>query len=131
MIKYTQVLVIGIVLSFAPAVGWAKREHHIQGSTMGTTYSVKVVTGDDEGISGVKEKIDRRLEEINRSMSTYQKDSEISRFNRLAKVGQKFKISKDFFQVMRAGQIIYRLSDGVSDPGAGRKRSPRIVRSKP
>jgi len=115
MIRYTQVLVIGIALSFAPAICEAKREHHIQGRTMGTTYSVKVVTGDDEGISGVKEKIDRRLKEINRSMSTYQIDSEISRFNRFKEVGQKFEISNDFFQVMRAGLKIHRLSDGAWD----------------
>jgi len=93
----------------------AKREHHIQGRTMGTTYNVKVVTGYFQSIAGVKEKIDKRLKEINRSMSTYQKDSEISRFNRFKEVGQKFKISNDFFQVMRAGQRIHRLSDGAWD----------------
>jgi thiamine biosynthesis lipoprotein len=48
-------------------------------------------------------------------MSTYQEDSEISRFNRFHKVGLKFKISNDFFQVMRAGQMIYRLSGGAWD----------------
>jgi thiamine biosynthesis lipoprotein len=115
MIKYAQVLVIGIALSFAPAISEAKQEHVIQGRTMGTTYTVKVVTGYFQSISGVKEKIDNRLEEINRSMSTYQKDSEISRFNRFNKVGLKFKISNDFFQVMKAGQKIYRLSGGAWD----------------
>ena len=100
---------------FAVTACEAKREHVIQGRTMGTTYNVKVVTGYFQSISGLKEKIDKRLEEINRSMSTYQKDSEISRFNRFKKVGQKFKISNDFFQVMRAGQQIHQLSDGAWD----------------
>jgi hypothetical protein len=58
MIKYTQVLVIVITLTIAPAISEAKQEHVIRGRTMGTTYSVKVVTGNIEGISGVKEKID-------------------------------------------------------------------------
>jgi len=115
MIKYAKVLVIGIALSFAPAISEAKQEHVIQGRTMGTTYTVKVVTGYFQSISGVKEKIGSRLEDINRSMSTYQKDSEISRFNRFNKVGLKFKISNDFFQVMKAGQKIYRLSGGAWD----------------
>jgi thiamine biosynthesis lipoprotein len=116
MIKYTQVLVIAIALLFATAAaGEAKKEHLIRGRTMGTTYSVKVVTENSGGIKGVKEKIDRRLEEINRSMSTYQKDSEISRFNRFNKAGQKFQISDDFFQVMRAGQNIHRLTGGAWD----------------
>jgi thiamine biosynthesis lipoprotein len=48
-------------------------------------------------------------------MSTYRKDSEISRFNRFKETGQKFKISADFFQVMTAGQTIYRLSEGAWD----------------
>ena len=110
-------LTLTILLSFAyaAAVCEAKQEHVIQGRTMGTTYTVKVVTGYFQSISGVKEKIDNRLEEINRSMSTYQKDSEISRFNRFNKVGLKFKISNDFFQVMKAGQKIYRLSGGAWD----------------
>ena len=97
------------------AICEAKREHVIQGRTMGTTYQVKVVAGDFLDLEGVKGKIDKRLDEINRSMSTYQKDSEISRFNRFKDVGQKFKISNDFFQVMKAGQKIHRLSNGAWD----------------
>jgi len=104
-----------LIIIFAAADCEAKKEHVIRGRTMGTTYSVKVVTEDAGSIAGVKEKIDRRLGEINRSMSTYQKDSEISRFNRFNQVGLKFKISNDFFQVMRAGQKIHRLSGGAWD----------------
>ena len=62
---------------------------------MGTTYHIRIVTGFFQGISGLKEKIDRRLVEINTAMSTYQKDSEISRFNELDQTGTKFKISDD------------------------------------
>ncbi|MGB5746944.1 MAG: FAD:protein FMN transferase [Desulfobacterales bacterium] len=115
MFKFYFALTIIFGFIFAAADGEAKQEHVIRGRTMGTTYSVKVVTADDEGISGVKGKIDKRLKEINRSMSTYQKDSEISRFNRFKEVGQKFKISNDFFRVMRAGQKIHRLSNGAWD----------------
>jgi len=115
MIKYTQLLFVGIVLTFVPAVCAAKREHLIEGRTMGTTYHITVITGYFQGIAGLKAKIDARLDEINRSMSTYQKDSEISRFNRFMKVGHKFKISDDFFRVMKAGRTIYRLSDGAWD----------------
>jgi thiamine biosynthesis lipoprotein len=48
-------------------------------------------------------------------MSTYQKDSEISRFNKFNQVGRKFKISEDFYRVMKTAQAIYRLSDGAWD----------------
>jgi thiamine biosynthesis lipoprotein len=115
MIKYIHLFIIGIVLTFVAAVCDAKREHFIEGGTMGTTYHITVVTGSFQSVAGLKEKIDFRLKEINHSMSTYQKDSEISRFNRFSVAGQKFKISSDFFQVMEAGQTIYRLSDGAWD----------------
>jgi len=115
MIKYVQISLIGIAISFAPAICDAQREHLIEGLTMGTTYHITVVTGYFQGVSGLQEKIDARLEEINRSMSTYLKDSEISRFNRFKEVGRKFKISDDFLRVMKAGRTIYRLSDGAWD----------------
>ena len=103
-----------IIISAATAC-WAKQEHVIRGRTMGTTYLVKVVAAGFLDPEGLKEKIDKRLDEINRSMSTYRKDSEISRFNRFNRVGEKFKISNDFFQVMRIGQKIHRLSNGAWD----------------
>jgi len=115
MFKHTQLLIVGIILTFLPAVCAAKREHLIEGRTMGTTYHITVVTGYFQGISGLKAKIDARLEEINRSMSTYRKDSEISRFNRFKQAGRKFKVSDDFYQVMQAGRNIYNLSDGAWD----------------
>ena len=82
---------------------------------MGTTYHIKIVTGYFQGISGLKEKIEKRLVEINNGMSTYQKDSEISRFNEFHQSGRKFKISDDFYRVMKTAKTIYRLSDGAWD----------------
>ena len=82
---------------------------------MGTTYHIKVVTGYLHGVSGLKEKIEKRLFEINAAMSTYQKDSEISRFNELNQIGRKFQISQDFYRVMTTAQTIYRISDGAWD----------------
>ena len=82
---------------------------------MGTTYHIRVVTGFLQGVSGLKEKIESRLVEINAAMSTYQKDSEISRFNEINQTGSKFEISDDFYRVMKTAQTIYRLSDGAWD----------------
>jgi thiamine biosynthesis lipoprotein len=82
---------------------------------MGTTYHIKIVTGFFQGVSGLKEKIEKRLVEINAAMSTYQKDSEISRFNEFNQSGRQFKISKDFYRVMKTAQAVYQLSDGAWD----------------
>ncbi len=93
----------------------SKREHLIAGRTMGTTYQVKVVTGNLGSVKGLKEKVDQRLDEINRSMSPYLPESEISRFNRFQETGIEFPVSVDFHQVMRAAMRMHALSDGAWD----------------
>ena len=50
-------ITIAIALIFLSSpICEAKQEHVIRGRTMGTTYSVKVVTGDLVSIEGVKAK---------------------------------------------------------------------------
>jgi thiamine biosynthesis lipoprotein len=89
------------------------RERRIEGRTMGTTYHVTVVA---RGTApGLQEKIDRRLEEIDRSLSTYREDSEISRFNRLRQVGEEFRVSGDFLRVMQTAARVFTLSGGAWD----------------
>jgi thiamine biosynthesis lipoprotein len=92
-----------------------KKETLISGETMGTTYHIKVVTGIFDNISNLKDKIDQRLEQINQSMSSWIKDSEISRFNDLKKVGEKIEVSDDFVQVMIVAEDLYRLTAGAWD----------------
>jgi thiamine biosynthesis lipoprotein len=107
--------IVVLILVLLPISCEGKKEHLIEGRTMGTTYRVKVVTGRFQGIFGLKDKIEKRLDEINQSMSTYLKDSEISRFNSWDRIDQKFKISDDFYQVMRVAQKLYHLSEGALD----------------
>src|SRR5210317_1842462 len=99
--RLAKVFIIAAALCFLSSVCEGNREHRIQGRTMGTTYHIKVVTGYLQGVSGLKEKIEKRLVEINAAMSTYQKDSEISRFNEINQTGSKFEISDDFYRVMK------------------------------
>ena len=114
MKKYHHFIVVIIILFITAGVD-AQTEHLIEGRTMGTTYHIKVVMDGAEGISGLKGKIDRRLEEINQVFSTYITDSEISRFNGSKTAGQKFPVSSDFIKVMKVGRKIYRLSKGAWD----------------
>lgn len=82
---------------------------------MGTFYHVKVVTGRLGSVKGLKEKIELRLDEINRSMSAYLPESEISRFNRFQETGVEFPVSTDFFRVMQAAARVHALSEGAWD----------------
>ncbi len=115
MKRYHKIIIVFSILFALTGDCEAQKEHLIQGRTMGTTYHITVVSGDFKGVGGLKEKIDARLQDINRVFSTYFEDSEISRFNALNKVGEKFRISDDFIQVMKAGRKIHELSEGAWD----------------
>ena len=115
MAKSIQILLLVIALAMLPAIGSAKQELLIQGRTMGTTYRVKIVAANNQGIQALKDRIDNRLKEINHAMSTYQKDSEISQFNNLKQAGQPFKISLDFLNVMSTARLVFELSEGAWD----------------
>jgi len=80
---------------------------------MGTRYHVTVVGR--VGVAGLQTKIDRRLEEVNASLSTYRPESEINRFSRLARVGEPFPASRDFLAVMRTAARVHALSGGAWD----------------
>lgn len=110
-LKLSIFLFIGIL---AAGCG-GKDETLISGKTMGTTYHVKVVTGAFQGISDLREQIEKTLEAINQSMSTYRKDSEISQFNTLISTEEKFQVSKDFSEVMRVAEKLHQLTNGAWD----------------
>jgi thiamine biosynthesis lipoprotein len=74
-----------------------------------------VVTENLDNLAGLKDAIDQRLGHINQSMSTWIKDSEISRFNNMKIAGQKIEISNDFLHVMIVAKELYRMTAGAWD----------------
>ena len=91
-----------------------------QGKTKGSTYSVKIAGAnpDETRFAELRREVEDRLREINRQMSHYQPDSELSRFNRApAKV--PFKISAEFARVVRFSLELHRRSHGAFDPTLG------------
>jgi thiamine biosynthesis lipoprotein len=92
-----------------------KKEVAFSGRTMGTTYHIKVVKGIFTHTTNLQKIIDARLDQINKSMSTFIKDSEISRFNSDHHAGEKFMISDDFYNVMIVAKKIYEETGGAWD----------------
>jgi thiamine biosynthesis lipoprotein len=107
------IFLIFFVLLFAGC--GLKKEVEFSGKTMGTTYHIKAVAGLFTNTKDLKNQIDRRLDEINESMSTFRKDSEISLFNAYQTVGEKFRISDDFYNVMTVAKTIYEETGGAWD----------------
>jgi len=93
----------------------------ITGSTMGTTYSVKIVAGGnspDINPDALKKKIDSVLVEVNNQMSTYIPESEISRFNQYTG-SEWFNISNDFAFVLDESIRLGKLTGGSLDITVG------------
>lgn len=89
--------------------------NNLSGETMGTSYhiSYQLPKGADE--VAIQAAIDERLQQINDSMSTYQSDATISKFNRLAK-DIPITIDADFSHVLAISRQVYELSGGAFDP---------------
>jgi len=91
---------------------------HLKGRTMGTTYNIKFVAPADYQTKELHQSIDKKLKQVNMSMSTYIPKSEISILNR-TKANKKVKISKEFNYVLSHALALAKLSDGVFDPTIG------------
>ena len=89
--------------------------NNLSGETMGTSYhiSYQLPKGADE--AAIQAAIDKRLQDINDSMSTYQADSTISKFNQLGK-DEPITIDADFSHVLATSRQVYQLSGGTFDP---------------
>jgi thiamine biosynthesis lipoprotein len=91
----------------------------LAGETMGTTWHVTVVPDTNSpDAATLQQGIEAVLEEINKSMSNYRGDSEISRFNKL-ETDEWFSISSDFYSVLSTAMAIGWQSDGAYDVTVG------------
>lgn len=103
------------VLAFAAlAAGCGGGYQAVDGQTMGTTYRILARCPDslDAG------RIDAVLASVNASMSNWDKDSEISRFN-ASPVGPWSTLSPPLAEVMRAALTLSAMSDGAFDVSVG------------
>jgi thiamine biosynthesis lipoprotein len=93
------------------------------GPTMGTRYSVSLAPGTEptnwpSNLQEVQQQVDERLAKIDRLMSTYDSESELSRFNRLNN-NDWFAVSEETAQVVAAALEIAERTSGAFDPTIG------------
>ncbi len=108
-------LFLAALIITACVIGCGPKEMRISGETMGTVYHIKIVHSKPVSVVELQRKIDRRLEEINQSMSTYRKDSEISRFNAINDTNTIFPISADFSRVLGTAARLHLETGGAWD----------------
>lgn len=88
------------------------------GETMGTSWSVRVVTPPGLDAAPLHAALTAELEAVIAAMSQWELASEISRFNR-APAGSWHRLSPAFFHVLHAGLALAQATDGAFDPTAG------------
>ena len=93
------------------------------GQTMGTFYKVRLAAQAPSSqwppdTSAVRQQVRSRLAEINRLMSTYDSQSELSRFNASDSEGW-FPVASETARVVAFALEIAELSDGAFDPTVG------------
>nr|WP_026037106.1 FAD:protein FMN transferase [Psychrobacter sp. PAMC 21119] len=89
--------------------------NYLSGETMGTSYHISYQLPDDADEAAIQAAIDKRLQQINDSMSTYQSDSTISKFNQLGR-DIPIIIDADFSRVLNVSRVVYEQSGGAFDP---------------
>lgn len=100
--------------------GCGPEQVNLDGKTMGTSYSVRYVTGDDTpSAAKIQAEIDKRLELVNDQMSTYRPGSELSRFNASRAVDKPFPVSAATTEVVLEALHINRVTDGALDVTVG------------
>jgi thiamine biosynthesis lipoprotein len=113
-------LLLAMVLALAFA-GCGPREHvlTLAGATMGTSWSVQLPHPPaDLDQAALYQDITGVLAEVNQRMSTYQADSELSRFN-AAQTTDWFPVSRELVRLVDTALAVSTLADGAFDITVG------------
>lgn len=87
----------------------------LDGETMGSYYAIVVDGASEDDAEEIQAKIQAILIDINRQMSTWDTESEISKFNQ-SNGFDWFSVSPGFFQVVQESIRLHKLTNGVFDP---------------
>ncbi|MEE9368811.1 MAG: FAD:protein FMN transferase [Pontiella sp.] len=114
-------MIVGLALIVFLGVGGILRSGTIEnpahwGETMGTSYSVRIVGKiKQRELKMLHARIETRLTEINRQVSTWDPKSEIARFNKQESTDPVL-CSESFATVVRQALELSRATDGAFDP---------------
>lgn len=99
--------------------GFAAEAFLLRGAAQGTTYHIKFLA-EDGTVDRAKlhAEVEQILAEVDRQMSTYRPDSEVSQFNR-APADEWFAVSPAVVEVVAAAQDISQKTDGAMDVTVG------------
>ena len=106
------VVVVAVLAGCAPS----PELYIFQGRKMGTSYQVKVAAQNlsDQRVFELRVAIDTAFDDVDRKMSTYRPESELSRFNELNS-DDPFPVSAETLEVFRHARAISAATGGAFD----------------
>ena len=113
--KYSFTVLLGFIFILFITTGCQKETstQALTGEALGTTYQILYFHPEELNI---RTSVDSVFEVINKSMSTYREDSDISRIN---KGDTTITVDQNFKEVFLYSEKIYLESDGYFDPTVG------------
>lgn len=99
----------------------SKTEVKLQGSTMGTTYHISLWSNEKITLDAdqIQQGVAKVLQQVNREMSTYIPDSELSIINSKLTANEKFKLSENLAKVLLESKRLNALTEGALDVTVG------------
>jgi thiamine biosynthesis lipoprotein len=110
--------VLPLLLAFVTFTAFGTDVRRFEGETMGTTWSVNAVLPEGAHDAVIEHGIQAEVDRVVAQMSTYEADSDLSRFNR-APPGTWQTLPPEFFTVLRYALSLAKDSGGAYDPTVG------------
>ncbi len=109
------IFILGLVL-VACDIDKPDQARTLSGFTMGTSYTITIVSNQAEPIAASL--INSTLEDIENTMSTYRPDSELMRLNR-SPIETWIEVSEPLFEILKLSEELSELSQGAFDITVG------------
>ena len=114
MKRFWSISFVSIMLSFLFSCGNERQAPKIlQGNAFGTTYGIQYFS---DTTFDIKKGVDSVIYAVNRSVSTYMPESDISKINR---GDSTVKVDAIFKEVFRISEMVHTNSNGYFDPTVG------------
>ncbi|MBX3448766.1 MAG: FAD:protein FMN transferase [Planctomycetaceae bacterium] len=104
---------------FARAEPRALGRYRFSEPHLGTLVQITVYAPDETVAKGIVGKAFRRISDLNKVLSDYDRDSELSRLVATIQPGQPAAVSDDFFRVLDASLKLAQRTNGAFDPTLG------------
>ncbi len=112
-----RVIILSILMLGLLACSPTSQIQSLSGESMGSTWSLRY-EGADPSVQAIRKAVEARLDIVDRQMSTWKPDSDLSGFN-AASAGTWLSLPPELFKVVAAASRLAKETNGAYDPTVG------------